>query len=158
MSASAARLWRFFFFQAEDGIRDYKVTGVQTCALPISCGSTSTSGIVAILVFRKSPTARAPGPPPAALLLSSCCPARLPGTRRPPIPPPGISSGGPARFLLPDGIRPAAGRVPAKILAAQTYDPIPPAARRVFRAHLREACAAGSCAPRSVRRRDRLPR
>src|SRR5256885_10676767 len=26
-----------FFFQAEDGIRDYKVTGVQTCALPI-CG------------------------------------------------------------------------------------------------------------------------
>src|SRR2546426_8463356 len=27
---------RSFFFQAEDGIRDYKVTGVQTCALPIS--------------------------------------------------------------------------------------------------------------------------
>src|SRR5215467_4818929 len=27
-----------FFFQAEDGIRDYKVTGVQTCALPISGG------------------------------------------------------------------------------------------------------------------------
>src|SRR5688500_19214670 len=26
----------FVFFQAEDGIRDYKVTGVQTCALPIS--------------------------------------------------------------------------------------------------------------------------
>ena len=26
----------FFFFQAEDGIRDYDVTGVQTCALPIS--------------------------------------------------------------------------------------------------------------------------
>src|SRR5256885_11727298 len=35
------RTWRtvyvliLFFFQAEDGIRDYKVTGVQTCALPI---------------------------------------------------------------------------------------------------------------------------
>mgnify|MGYP000309359801 CR=1 FL=1 len=31
-------LWRFvrwFFFQAEDGIRDDLVTGVQTCALPI---------------------------------------------------------------------------------------------------------------------------
>src|SRR2546422_7206040 len=29
----------FFFFQAEDGIRDVAVTGVQTCALPISeCG------------------------------------------------------------------------------------------------------------------------
>src|SRR5437016_11699220 len=26
----------FFFFQAEDGIRDWSVTGVQTCALPIS--------------------------------------------------------------------------------------------------------------------------
>src|SRR5256885_11455256 len=34
---SSSALWRvfFFFFQAEDGIRDYKVTGVQTCALPI---------------------------------------------------------------------------------------------------------------------------
>src|SRR3989449_859560 len=28
----------FFFFQAEDGIRDVAVTGVQTCALPISHG------------------------------------------------------------------------------------------------------------------------
>src|SRR3712207_8896811 len=27
----------FFFFQAEDGIRDIGVTGVQTCALPIWC-------------------------------------------------------------------------------------------------------------------------
>src|SRR2546422_5034078 len=29
------RRWFFFFFQAEDGIRDVAVTGVQTCALPI---------------------------------------------------------------------------------------------------------------------------
>src|SRR5438034_7358988 len=29
-------LFVFFFFQAEDGIRDHCVTGVQTCALPIS--------------------------------------------------------------------------------------------------------------------------
>src|SRR3712207_8263685 len=29
-------LFVFFFFQAEDGIRDIGVTGVQTCALPIS--------------------------------------------------------------------------------------------------------------------------
>src|SRR5438034_9490944 len=29
----------FFFFQAEDGIRDHCVTGVQTCALPISSGT-----------------------------------------------------------------------------------------------------------------------
>src|SRR5256885_9038956 len=32
------RVDRVFFCQAEDGIRDYKVTGVQTCALPISIG------------------------------------------------------------------------------------------------------------------------
>src|SRR2546430_7008986 len=32
----------FFFFQAEDGIRDLTVTGVQTCALPIS-GPMSTA-------------------------------------------------------------------------------------------------------------------
>src|SRR5256886_6373759 len=30
-----SRLLCFFFFQAEDGIRDLTVTGVQTCALPI---------------------------------------------------------------------------------------------------------------------------
>src|SRR2546422_5329861 len=29
----------FFFFQAEDGIRDVAVTGVQTCALPICVGA-----------------------------------------------------------------------------------------------------------------------
>src|SRR5919202_6255006 len=31
----------FFFFQAEDGIRDHCVTGVQTCALPICCALNS---------------------------------------------------------------------------------------------------------------------
>src|SRR2546426_9141645 len=35
MSRSHGVMMFFFFFQAEDGIRDYKVTGVQTCALPI---------------------------------------------------------------------------------------------------------------------------
>src|SRR6266508_6240792 len=33
-------LFLFFFFQAEDGIRDGHVTGVQTCALPISSTGT----------------------------------------------------------------------------------------------------------------------
>src|SRR5207247_4423416 len=33
-----------FFFQAEDGIRDPLVTGVQTCALPIFCGRNTRSG------------------------------------------------------------------------------------------------------------------
>src|SRR3989454_2655314 len=55
-----------FFFQAEDGIRDYKVTGVQTCALPI-CGLTNTwncmipGGIAATITnhyaFRIAPSA-----------------------------------------------------------------------------------------------------
>src|SRR5699024_1608675 len=39
MCTSYYRLCFFFFFQAEDGIRDRNVTGVQTCALPISWGS-----------------------------------------------------------------------------------------------------------------------
>src|SRR2546422_11676764 len=34
----------FFFFQAEDGIRDVAVTGVQTCALPISFRSFRLDG------------------------------------------------------------------------------------------------------------------
>src|SRR5690606_17282051 len=34
-AAVQARRCCFFFFQAEDGIRDFHVTGVQTCALPI---------------------------------------------------------------------------------------------------------------------------
>src|SRR2546425_10352650 len=37
-------LFFFFFFQAEDGIRDKLVTGVQTCALPISAGSVEVDG------------------------------------------------------------------------------------------------------------------
>src|SRR5204863_6638292 len=36
---SAHRSRSLFFFQAEDGIRDLYVTGVQTCALPISRGA-----------------------------------------------------------------------------------------------------------------------
>src|SRR5688572_30922930 len=35
----------FFFFQAEDGIRDLTVTGVQTCALPISRVPTARVGL-----------------------------------------------------------------------------------------------------------------
>src|SRR5260370_32397305 len=36
----------FFFFQAEDGIRDSSVTGVQTCALPISSRRRHTNSSV----------------------------------------------------------------------------------------------------------------
>src|SRR2546430_12752079 len=34
----------FFFFQAEDGIRDLTVTGVQTCALPIYVATRAVAG------------------------------------------------------------------------------------------------------------------
>src|SRR2546429_5858289 len=41
----------FFFFQAEDGIRDVAVTGVQTCALPISLRKSPGFTAVAVLTL-----------------------------------------------------------------------------------------------------------
>src|SRR3712207_6885652 len=61
----------FFFFQAEDGIRDIGVTGVQTCALPISAvplktmfarspiPTLSVSGVVSFETGRLSPVSEA---------------------------------------------------------------------------------------------------
>src|SRR5206468_5768658 len=58
----------FFFFQAEDGIRDLIVTGVQTCALPSSGRS------------RTHPTRPKPTPRPCRVARSPC--PRLDPTRR----------------------------------------------------------------------------
>src|SRR5690606_39571239 len=44
----------FFFFQAEDGIRDFHVTGVQTCALPIYNASWSVSGFLPTTTHRRA--------------------------------------------------------------------------------------------------------
>src|SRR5438093_11267339 len=59
--AAIARV--FFFFQAEDGIRDWSVTGVQTCALPIcqpACASRAE-------IRRRRPAPqRSPQPPRTA--------------------------------------------------------------------------------------------
>src|SRR5437763_4955309 len=44
-----------FFFQAEDGIRDTSVTGVQTCALPISTSGPQADAVVAYLRFHFLP-------------------------------------------------------------------------------------------------------
>src|SRR5699024_12031241 len=58
----------YFFFQAEDGIRDRNVTGVQTCALPISSPRPRTSSTCSTTPTRcwptRSPrtTSSAPGP------------------------------------------------------------------------------------------------
>src|SRR2546426_1905738 len=58
-----------FFFQAEDGIRDYKVTGVQTCALPILSISRGTD-----TPYR--PRRRPCGARKAPRSISRCCDAR----------------------------------------------------------------------------------
>src|SRR5204863_5194938 len=58
----------FFFFQAEDGIRDLYVTGVQTCALPIyfHAGAVSIPPDFQIVAFPetslRAPRVRARGP------------------------------------------------------------------------------------------------
>src|SRR2546421_6311386 len=53
-------LYLFFFFQAEDGIRDLIVTGVQTCALPICPASTSLRTAMQTGSFLYESTAGAP--------------------------------------------------------------------------------------------------
>src|SRR5262249_56766450 len=45
LHASVVHLF-FFFFQAEDGIRDWSVTGVQTCALPIYSVQILADGLI----------------------------------------------------------------------------------------------------------------
>src|SRR5437879_9942513 len=53
---SVGYLSSYFFFQAEDGIRDTSVTGVQTCALPIFVTFfCSGGGIMAIAVGQPAP-------------------------------------------------------------------------------------------------------
>src|SRR6266566_5615317 len=54
-SSTIRHLDVFFFFQAEDGIRDYKVTGVQTCALPISALGLLIAFWITPMLFALSP-------------------------------------------------------------------------------------------------------
>src|SRR5438034_10401651 len=44
----------FFFFQAEDGIRDHCVTGVQTCALPILAAERTSASVVDLSIVTSS--------------------------------------------------------------------------------------------------------
>ena len=62
----------FFFFQAEDGIRDADVTGVQTCALPIS----------PVPSFFPAPEKRKPSPALLGEREAFPCPARYPLDRK----------------------------------------------------------------------------
>src|SRR5207237_2129540 len=90
----------FFFFQAEDGIRDSSVTGVQTCALPISSGWRCCAAFHCFCLISSSPTERCPRsnailapkarsggrlarffdspPSPASLPCSACCASTRP--------------------------------------------------------------------------------
>src|SRR5690349_23604718 len=79
MSNSALRCV-FFFFQAEDGIRDLYVTGVQTCALPIWSGAAPRtpprSG-------RRTPRDDRSGQAPAAAARQACATTRGPAASYP---------------------------------------------------------------------------
>src|SRR3712207_6922689 len=66
---------QFFFFQAEDGIRDIGVTGVQTCALPILATMASLPGLAYLRLGEWAPRrrvwlARAVQPPPTAVAMA----------------------------------------------------------------------------------------
>src|SRR5690625_5711601 len=52
MSFMSLYLFVFFFFQAEDGIRDGHVTGVQTCALPILIGQEEAKKKISVAIFK----------------------------------------------------------------------------------------------------------
>src|SRR6478609_11340945 len=54
----------FFFFQAEDGIRDKLVTGVQTCALPISNAGRASSSATKTSTSRPWAVCASPSPAP----------------------------------------------------------------------------------------------
>src|SRR5699024_12195450 len=67
------------FFQAEDGIRDRNVTGVQTCALPISIPSASGSSV---LVYNNSFSAAEAWPVWEECASSAITANRRPATRK----------------------------------------------------------------------------
>src|SRR5216683_4724508 len=56
MSVVQTCAFSFFFFQAEDGIRDLIVTGVQTCALPILANIFAARGYEVISIQHDLPT------------------------------------------------------------------------------------------------------
>src|SRR2546426_9940971 len=112
----------FFFFQAEDGIRDYKVTGVQTCALPIYPGRARRSEHPPRPQTRAS--RRGARDPPAGRPRPGAPRGAGDGGRPPPVPVPAVDERGggqgatrPELLLLPEppARRPADPRQPAHV-------------------------------------------
>src|SRR5690606_40090747 len=66
-----------FFFQAEDGIRDFHVTGVQTCALPISTDATLRLSLTATHSSSLSVSQSIPSSGPARRSLPSPTPPAI---------------------------------------------------------------------------------
>src|SRR5205823_11055900 len=62
----------FFFFQAEDGIRDKLVTGVQTCALPISFRTTTLKEQCICRTNSREKSRSSPGRPKGSAHPSRC--------------------------------------------------------------------------------------
>src|SRR6266511_4957991 len=86
-------LFFFFFFQAEDGIRDFHVTGVQTCApsdLPSRAAPPARARTTTVIVAsrpgrrlrRLEPTTRSTMPPPARMASGATARSSAPGTTR----------------------------------------------------------------------------
>src|SRR6266404_4907053 len=76
----------FFFFQAEDGIRDKLVTGVQTCALPISPPAPAAHSIPSQSPLPLGSAHVASESPPAPAHPPPLSPCRYSQSPRPPTP------------------------------------------------------------------------
>src|SRR2546430_2952703 len=135
----------FFFFQAEDGIRDLTVTGVQTCALPISARMVSayaayspTAATSAIVPLIAAPRPAGPLPLLNAPMFASRSPASKRST-------PALNGPRPklARAAATSPSEPAATyaarRFPRQRPCASTSNPSAPATP--------SACRATSAAP-----------
>src|SRR5699024_11244023 len=76
-----------FFFQAEDGIRDRNVTGVQTCALPIyKTPNNSLKAGNSFIMAGKTMKAKPTPPSTTSPIGTPCCVAIKPNTENTPIP------------------------------------------------------------------------
>src|SRR2546430_487755 len=144
----------FFFFQAEDGIRDLTVTGVQTCALPISAargGGQARGHRVQRRGERHGPERRERGAGhrrPRRTERQHRLPLAGPrrGSNRPPHPPGLLPPQPPVRRRPP----PHRGREGAPPPPAAPAPP-PPARRSLRRSRSRRATASGTRPPGSPR-------